>query len=152
MLGLSSLFAQYSSNTVSYSAESTMDPAAATSFLIIMLLLMIPAFIILAISIVGMWKMFIKAGKPGWASIVPVYNGMILAEIAGRPSWWGLGYLISPLNIVVAIIFGIDIARRFGKSDMFGVVALGIFSGIGYMLLGFGKDSYNASNQTTTSV
>jgi len=152
MLGLSSLFAQFSSSMVSDSTASTMDPAAATAFLIIMVLFMIPAMIILAISIVGMWKMFTKAGKPGWASIIPVYNGMILAEIAGRPSWWGLGYLISPLSLVVAIIFGIDIARRFGRSDVFGVIALGIFSGIGYILLGFGNDSYSTSNKITTSV
>ncbi len=101
-------------------------------------------FICCVISLIGMWLFFKKAGRPGWESIVPVYNMMVMAELAGKPQWWGLGYFISPLNMVVAILFGIEIARRFGRSTTFGAVALGIFPMVGYFMIGLGKDTYIA--------
>jgi hypothetical protein len=118
--------------------------------LLLLVLVYVPLIIMGILAIIGMWKTFVKAGKPGWAAIVPVYNGMVIAEIAGRPSWWGLGFLISPLSLVVAIVFGMDIARRFHRSDTFGVVALGLFSFVGYLMIGFGKDVYDPTATPTT--
>ncbi|MBA4031751.1 MAG: signal peptidase I, partial [Planctomyces sp.] len=53
------------------------------------------AFVILLIQlavvvliVAGLWKMFAKAGKPGWAAIVPIYNMIVMLEIIGRPLWW----------------------------------------------------------------
>jgi len=34
------------------------------------------------------WKFFVKAGKPGWASIIPIYNILVELEIVGRPWYW----------------------------------------------------------------
>ncbi len=73
--------------------------------------------VMLAIAIVviaGMWKTFDKAGKPGWAAIIPIYNIIVLLEIVGRPIWWIILYLLPCVNIVVAIIVSIDLAKSFG--------------------------------------
>ena len=40
------------------------------------------------IVVAGFWKTFTKAGKPGWAAIIPIYNVVVLLQIAGRPVWW----------------------------------------------------------------
>ena len=49
--------------------------------------LFIIELLVIVLVIAGMWKTFAKAGKPGWASIVPIYNVIVLLEIAGRPLW-----------------------------------------------------------------
>jgi len=69
-----------------------------------------------------------KAGKPVWASIIPIYNALVLLQIVGRPWWWILLCLIPVVNIVVGIIIVVDLARCFGK---------GIGFAIGLILLGF---------------
>ncbi|MDQ5944513.1 MAG: hypothetical protein QG658_581 [Patescibacteria group bacterium] len=101
------------------------------------------AFVVLLV--VALWKVFTKAGKPGWASIVPIYNTYIMLKIAGRPGWWLLLMLIPLVNIVVYLIVSIDIAKAFGKSSLFGVVGLFFFSAIGYLMLGFGKAVYQGA-------
>ena len=48
---------------------------------------------IMVVVIVGFWKVFEKAGQPGWAAIVPIYNAYILLKIVGRPGWWILLFM-----------------------------------------------------------
>lgn len=78
--------------------------------------------------IAGLWKVFVKAGKPGWAAIVPIYNLIVMLEIAGKPIWWIVLMLIPFVNFIILIIVMIDLAKSFGKSTGFG---------IGCALLGF---------------
>jgi Ca2+/Na+ antiporter len=92
--------------------------------------------------IIGMWKVFEKAGQPGWAALIPIYNTYILIKIAGRPGWWLLLLLIPLVNIVFVLLLSIDIAKAFGQSPVFGVVLLFLLCGIGYLVLGFGNYSY----------
>ena len=94
---------------------------------------------IAAVWIIGMWKVFTKAGKPGWASIVPIYNVMVMAEISGKPNWWGLLCLIPIAGIVFAIIIMAGVARNFGQG--IGMTIL-MFFGIGWLILGFGSAQY----------
>ena len=91
--------------------------------------------------IAAVWKVFVKAGKPGWAAIVPIYNVIVLLEIVGRPLWWVLLFFIPIVNFIVAIIVYIDLAKSFGKSAAFGIglLFLGI---IFYPILGFGDAEY----------
>ena len=70
--------------------------------------------------IVVMWKIFVKAGKPGWGCIVPIYSTILQLEIAGRPIWWIFLMLIPFVNIVVSIIVILDFAKAFGKGTGFG--------------------------------
>jgi hypothetical protein len=96
--------------------------------------------------IASIWKVYAKAGKPGWASIVPIYNLVVLLEIAGKPLWWFLLFLIPVVNIVVAFIVYISLAERFGKSAGFGV-GLTVLGFIFFPILGFGSAQYHG-NQT----
>jgi len=104
------------------------------------LVLLIELAILVAI-IAGMWKMYAKAGKPGWAAIIPIYNVIVLLEICGRPIWWILLFLIPCVNFVIAIIVWIDVAKSFGKGTGFGL-GLAFLGFISVPLLGFGSDKY----------
>jgi hypothetical protein len=97
---------------------------------------------VVVVVIIGLWKVFTKAGQPGWACIIPIYNIYILLQIAGRPAWWLLLYLIPLVNIVISIIVAIDIAKAFGQSAAWGVIMLVVLCGIGYLMLGFGNYRY----------
>jgi hypothetical protein len=105
-------------------------------------LMMLVMLALVAVFIAGMWKVFVKAGQPGWAVLIPIYNLYILLQIAGRPAWWILLMMIPLVNIVVAALVAIDVAKAFGQSAAFGVVMLFLLSGIGYLMLGFGNYQY----------
>lgn len=105
-------------------------------------------FIFIVILIAAMWKIYAKAGKPGWASLIPFYNVWVLLEIVGRPGWWILLFFIPFVNIIVAILVSIDLAKSFGKSAVFGIVLLFIFNVIGYLMLGFGDAKYQGPAAT----
>jgi uncharacterized membrane protein YhaH (DUF805 family) len=97
------------------------------------------AFMILMIA--ACWKIFTKAGQPGWASIIPIYNWYILCKIVGRPGWWVILLLIPLVNFIVGIILCIDLAKSFGKGMGFaiGLILLGV---IFFPILGFGSAQY----------
>ena len=97
---------------------------------------------VVIVFVVGMWKTFEKAGQPGWAVLVPFYNVYVLLKIAGRPGWWLLLCLIPLVNIAIAVVVAIDVAKAFGQSALFGVLLLFLLSGIGYLVLGFGNYRY----------
>ncbi|HIG81801.1 MAG TPA: signal peptidase I [Verrucomicrobiales bacterium] len=93
----------------------------------------------IAVLIIGIWKVFTKAGKPGWAAIVPIYSIMVMAEIAGKPNWWGLLCLIPFVGLIFTIMIMHGVAEKFGKG--IGMTILMIF-GIGWLILGFGSAQY----------
>jgi uncharacterized protein DUF5684 len=97
------------------------------------------AFAILMIA--AMWKVFVKAGQPGWASIVPIYNIICLLNITGKPTWWIVLFLLPVANIIAAILVVVALAKSFGKSTGFamGLLFLGF---IFFPILGFGDARY----------
>ena len=99
------------------------------------------SLVIAGLVIAGGWKVFAKAGQPGWAFIIPIYNVIVLLRIVGRPLWWIVLLLIPFVNFIVAILVYIDLAKSFGKGVGF---ALGlIFLGpIFIAILGFGSAQY----------
>ena len=98
--------------------------------------------VVIAVSIITMWKIFTKAGREGWESIIPIYNMYVFLKVVGRPGWWLLLLLIPFVNIAIAFLIAIDLAKSFGKSAAFGAVALFLFGIVGYVILAFGKDKY----------
>jgi len=104
--------------------------------------MMIVALALAVVLIIGLWKVYVKAGQPGWAVLIPFYNVYILLKIAGRPGWWLVLCLIPLVNIVIALLVAIDVAKAFGQSAVFGVILLFLLSGIGYLVLGFGNYKY----------
>ena len=93
--------------------------------------------------IAAMWKVFSKAGHPGWAALVPIYNVVVMVQIAGRPVWWLLLFFIPVVNIIVSLVVAVDIAKNFGKGTGFGL-GLWLFGFIFYPILGFGDAEYCA--------
>ena len=97
------------------------------------------AFTILILA--AWWKIFTKAGQPGWACIIPIYNLYVWCKIVGRPWWWLLLMLIPLVNFIIAIILLIDLAKSFGKGVGFGIGLL-LLPFIFFPILGFGSAQY----------
>jgi hypothetical protein len=104
----------------------------------------LPLLFVLALCvflIVALWKVFAKAGQPGWAAIIPIYNCYVLIKVAGKPGWWLIFYFIPLVNVVIAVMVTLAVARAFGKGVGFGLGL--IFLGfIFYPILGFGSATY----------
>lgn len=116
-----------------------MDSTSTSSAPIFIALAFFAIFMVFAI-IVG-WKLFEKAGKPGWAAIVPIYNYIVLLEICGRPLWWILLLMLPIVNFVIVVILCIDFAKCFGKGTGYGI-AFVFFSPILAPILAFGDAKY----------
>ena len=93
------------------------------------------------VMIIAYWKIFEKAGKPGWAILIPIYNLIVLLEIVGKPLWWFFLLLIPFVNIIFGIWIINLLSKSFGKNEGFtvGLILLGI---IFYPILGFGDAKY----------
>ena len=64
--------------------------------------------------IAGLWRVFTKAGKPGWAALIPIYNLIVLLQITGKPAWWLLLFLIPGVNVIMLILIVIRALRQDG--------------------------------------
>lgn len=116
--------------------------AAGTGGGMMPLLLVIFIWLALAIlMIVAMWKVFIKAGRPGWASLIPIYNTYVFLKIAGKSGWWLIWLCIPVLNIIFGIIATAAFAEKFGKGAGFtiGLILLPI---VCFPILAFGEAQY----------
>jgi hypothetical protein len=98
---------------------------------------------VVVVVIAGAWKTFAKAGKPGWACLIPIYNLWVMLEIAGKPGWWLILLFIPLVNLIVGILACIALAERFGKGAGFGV-GLALLGVIFLPILGFGDAEYRA--------
>jgi len=99
---------------------------------------------IIVLIVASLWKIFAKAGEPGWAAIIPIYNAIVLLKIVGRPLWWLLLMLIPFVGLIFAFIVVFDLARAFGKGGLFalGLIVLGpIF----YPVLALGDAKYQGA-------
>jgi hypothetical protein len=99
------------------------------------------ALVIAVLMIAAMWKVFAKAGQPGWACLIPIYNLYVMCKVAGRPGWWLLLMLIPFVNFIIVIILCIDIAKSFGNGVGFGL-GLAFLGIIFWPILGFGSAQY----------
>ncbi|MGH2517237.1 MAG: DUF5684 domain-containing protein [Ktedonobacterales bacterium] len=100
--------------------------------------------IVLAIAVLyiaSSWAIFSKAGQPGLAAIIPIYNTFVLLRVCGRPAWWFILLIIPLVDIVVALIMVFDLAKAFGRGAGFGLGLL-FLSIIFYPVLGFGSSRY----------
>ena len=91
--------------------------------------------------IVSMWKLFTKAGQPGWACIIPIYNIYVFLKIAGKPGWWLILFFVPVLNFIFGIIALAAFAQNFGKGAGF-IVGLIFLPIIFYPILAFSGAKY----------
>lgn len=97
---------------------------------------------IIVLVIAGYWKMFAKAGQPGWGAIVPIYNSYLICKIAGRPGWWVILLLIPYLNFIFWIILMLDLAKSFARGVGFAVGMI-LLPMIFVPIIGFGSSEYH---------
>lgn len=135
-----------------YGTTSAASGAAAgvgiVAFLGAMIVPMIITIAIYAVIIVGMWKVFTKAGKAGWISLIPFYNFWVLFEFSGYEGWKSLMSLIPFVGWIIQLYFSYlaytSLAKKFHKEPWFAFVLL-LVPFVGFPMLGFGKCSYDAS-------
>jgi hypothetical protein len=117
---------------------------------VVLIPFIIGSIILGVVSLLSLWKIFEKAGQPGWAAVVPIYNAVVLLQIVGRPIWWVLFYLLVAIPIVgwviafvVSVIVMNDLAKSFGKDIGF-TALLVLLPMVGLPILGFGDAKYKS--------
>lgn len=129
---------------------TTSPSIANASSQVISSMLLIIILLVFVVYLMASWKIFIKAGKPGWAVLIPIYSLFVLLKIIKLSPWIVLVILIPFLgSIIFSIIISLQLAKAFGKSEVFGVVFLFLFPLVGYLILGFGKSKYIFSSSQT---
>ena len=108
--------------------------AGAIVFIGIYLLIIVAMF-------ASLWKIFAKAGQPGWAGIVPIYNLFVMINIVGLPVWFIVLFFVPCINIFVGLYLTYGLAKSFGKEIGF-VILLILLPVVGYPLLAFGDSKY----------
>lgn len=93
------------------------------------------------------WKIFTKAGKPGWAALVPVYNVYVMLQIADLGAIYLLLLCLPFINLYAIYKMYVGLARNFGKSDGFGIAMI-FFSPILLPVLAFGNATYNGNGNS----
>lgn len=96
---------------------------------------------VIVLVVIAQWKVYEKAGKPGWAAIIPIYNIIVLMQIIGKPPWWVILYFIPGINIIFVIWATNLLSKSFGKDEAF-TVGLLLLSVIFWPILGFGGAEY----------
>lgn len=115
-------------------SQTQVSPVAGGIFALVWL-------VVILLILAALWKIFSKAGKPGWAAIIPIYNYFVQLQIVGRPLWWFILLLIPFVNIIIGIIILNDLSKSFGKGPGF-TVGLLLLPIIFFPILGFGKATY----------
>lgn len=135
---IASLLAQVSDN----------DAAVAGGILALLGAFMFVFALVGLVVVIGMWKTFSKAGQPGWAAIIPIYNLVVLFRIAGQSGWLALTFLLNFIPVVgglawlgIVIWNHVNVSKRFGHGVGF-ALGLVFLSPIFWLILGFGSSKY----------
>ncbi len=150
-----------------YNTYNSYDSAVASGLtgglLAFTIIMYIVALAVAVVEIIGMWKVFKKAGKQGWEAIVPFYNVWTLFEISGYPGYYMFFGFIPCAGPIILLVFeimaAISLSKKFGKSGGFAALLI-LVPVVGYCILGFGNDTYdeslgehkNAKSESTTVV
>jgi hypothetical protein len=127
-------------DTSNLTFDSSMYEGAATGALIVPMIFMA---IIGILMIIASWRIYQKAGKPGWACLIPIYNIIVFLQIINKPLWWFLMFIIPFVNIIFLIMASVEFLKRFGKPTWHILLVL-FFSAIYIPVLAFGKAQYKA--------
>lgn len=128
----------YDYSTSTYTTTSSDIGAVAIVIWLFVVLIVLAVSILM---IIAMWRIFTKAGKPGWASLVPIYNMVVMMQIVGRPEWQVVLMFLPFAHIYISIVLPLDLAKSFGKTTGFGVLMI-FFPAIMNPILAFGSSRY----------
>ena len=104
-------------------------------------LILLCELLVLVVLIASAWVLYTKAGRQGWEGIIPIYSSYVMTLIVGRPWWWLLLMFIPLVNIIIAIVLIVDLAKSFGKSIPY-AVGLFLLPFIFFPMLAFGDAKY----------
>ncbi len=125
-------------------SSSSADGAALGAFFVIYLVFVLAIYLVASFLLS---KVFKKAGRPAWEAFVPIYNTWVLFELGGKPGWLILLAFIPFVGglivLVISLLVSLELAKRFGKSSVFGIFGLWLFSLIGYAILAFDNSTYH---------
>jgi hypothetical protein len=96
------------------------------------------------VCLVSFWKVYEKAGQAGWKSLIPIYNVIVLLQMAGKPIWWIVLFLIPLLNVVFVLLMYMELAKRFSKHPAF-AVGMTFLPAVFFGILAFDKSSYGTT-------
>lgn len=136
------MYSNYGYTTYDYSAATSAATGVAVASVIFSILYWLILIAIVVLYYIGLWKSFTKMGFKGYEALIEGHNEVILFEKAKMPMWYWFLLLIPVCNVIFSIKRGIELAKRFGKSTAFGVVAIGLFPFIGWMIIGFSKAKF----------
>ena len=125
--------------TTTTTTTGTASAGMLGALIVAMLVTVLVAWAVVA---VAGWKIFQKAGIEGWKALIPFYSTYLLLEVAGYNGWFVLLSFVPGASIVVPVLLALGLAKNFGKSVMFAIFGLLIFSTVGYLMLAFGSDKY----------
>jgi len=126
----------HTSSTYSITDQTSIFALSATNSLI--------GLAVYVLLVVALWRVFSKAGYPGWLAIIPVVNLIFLTKIAGFSGWFALLYIVPIVGFVFYIIVSIRVGRAFGHGWFFSIALLVLLHIIGYLILAFSSDTYRA--------
>ena len=104
------------------------------------------AFVV--ILIIAQWKIYTKAGQPGWGCLVPIYNLYLLCKMGDKPGWWLILCMIPYVGFIFSIIVWAGVCKNFGKGTGF-LLGLIFLSPIFMLILGFGSAEYQGARPGT---
>jgi len=85
------------------------------------IVILVVQIVVVLLLVASLWGIFAKAGKPGWGSIIPIWNTILILQVAGKPAWWFILLLVPVVGFVIWIIACIGLAKSFGKGAGFGI-------------------------------
>lgn len=113
------------------------------SFAELFILLIMLGFI--GFFIASFWKIYVKARKPDWAALIPIYNLIVFCDIIGKPRWWTLLMIIPYIGLIWSIWGTNLIVKKFGKTEGFTVGCV-FLPFVFYPILGFGDARYQGAS------
>ena len=105
----------------------------------------ISGVVIYILSIIAMWRIFTKADRSGWMSIIPFLNMYILCKIALGNGWWFLLLFVPIVNVIFYIYLNIKLAYAFGRGIGF-AIGLILLNTIFILILGLGDSRYTGTD------
>jgi hypothetical protein len=105
---------------------------------------------LLVLMIASLWKLFTKAGQPGWTAVIPLWNLFVIMEIAGKPLGWAFLLMLPIVGVYFTILTCIAFSKKFGKSVEFGV-GLCVLPFIFLPALAFSNAKFRGTVDQTTS-
>ena len=107
-------------------------------------LILLCELLVVMVLIASAWVLYTKAGRQGWEGIIPIYSTYVMTLIVGRPWWWLLLMFIPLVNIIIAVVLLVDLARSFGQTVPYAIGML-LLPFIFFPMLAWGDAKYQGA-------